>query len=132
MQVALQRAIDAKYIDPGTAAKVRGSLGWVASQAFGCCGRLGTQVLSRRQYGHTRGLFSVFECEMLRFLQDLMSVLPHGLSMSLGLYSLLSASTPTCPMKLTWSPVSSAPCLGSVGSYLTPQLRPPRSAALWS
>lgn len=51
-----QEALDTQKLSPGAAAKLRGQIGWAASNSFGRCGRLAPSAFKHRQYGHSLDL----------------------------------------------------------------------------
>ena len=51
----IQEALSSRTLGSGTAAKLRGMLGWLATNSFGRIGRIGTFVLKQRQYGSDPG-----------------------------------------------------------------------------
>ena len=51
LERSLDKAIVAKKLSTADASKARGQAGWTGSLAAGKCGRVGTEVLKRHQYG---------------------------------------------------------------------------------
>ena len=69
------RALREAQLAPGSASKLRGQMGWSASNSFGRCGRLSTSALKDRQYGHTSHMTDRLR-SALRFAITLATDLP--------------------------------------------------------
>ena len=68
-------AIAREKMHSGEAAKIRGQVNWLDTLAAGRCGRIGTRVLARKQYGNDLSL-SQDDIESLRFLCRVALTLP--------------------------------------------------------
>jgi len=79
----IDRAVADASLTRGVTSKLRGMIGWLASNSMGRVGRLGAYRLKRRQYGHDPGSnISTELADTLSFLKHLVqSVPPHTISL---------------------------------------------------